>query len=520
MSSNYDQIATVDIDIENPMVDKVSLGNLLIIGPRPAVISGREPSVFGMYTELDYVSEAGWKTSGEGADPVGEAAKVAFSQKPKPDHIYIAPVQLTGDAVAAGAIIGAVAEAFAETISTGSYSNFNASYDAEKRILLANMTAEFTEEEDKTVFHFLKAVIDAGYTVTSGGTAVTDFESFKTIQAYTQMSQLEQGDSTAQFIFEAADKDGVKAPFGVIVAYPQPGGSGAMPEFTAGTIENPQTETESALETVQRAMSYTGWYAVCPAGISDEEYQEISDYIELQEKLFIYTERGFFNGEAAMEGDPEPTVKGELFRTIALFAMESASQKKDELTGDNRYMNVAFAAMWFNYESGSETTVHKKLIGMTPAALSTKEIRQLNDKNVYYYISMGNTSVTMNGKVLAGEWADTIRFRDWLKTDMQTRVVNLFMAVPKIPFTDSGIALIQNQMIASLKEGQNVGGIAPEEFDEDGNAIVPYSTSVPLAASISAEQRNKRRLTNCTFRARLSGAIHFAEIKGSLTVAL
>ena len=47
------------------------------------------PPEVGVYTSLVAVSDAGWVTVGEGADPVGLAAAVAFSQNPKPDKIYI-----------------------------------------------------------------------------------------------------------------------------------------------------------------------------------------------------------------------------------------------------------------------------------------------------------------------------------------------------------------------------------------------------------------------------------------------
>lgn len=87
-------------------------------------------------------------------------------------------------------------------------------------------------------------------------------------------------------------------------------------------------------------------------------------------------------------------------------------------------------------------------------------------------------------------------------------------------YTDGGIALVQNQMIASLKAGQDVGGIAESEFDEDGNEIPGFWTSVPTAASLSASEKASRKLTKCKFKARLAGAIHFAEIKGSLTYTL
>ena len=123
----------------------------------------------------------------------------------------------------------------------------------------------------------------------------------------------------------------------------------------------------------------------------------------------------------------------------------------------------------------------------------------------------------MNGQVVGNEWCDIIRFRDWLKDDMQTRVVNLFITSPKVPYTDAGIALVQNQMIASLEEGTKMGGIAKDEFDEDGKTIPGYTTSVPLASSLTASEKASRKLTKCSFVARLAGAIHKAALNGTLT---
>ena len=168
----------------------------------------------------------------------------------------------------------------------------------------------------------------------------------------------------------------------------------------------------------------------------------------------------------------------------------------------------------------SETAAFKVLASVYPSNLTSTEMKALADANLNYFITVGNKNISMNGKVVGDEWADIIRFRDWLKNDMQVRVVNLFIVNPKIPYTDSGIGLVQNQMLASLKAGQDVGGIAEDEFDEDGNTIPGYQTSVPLAATISASDKASRRLTGCKFKARLAGAIHFAELTGSLTYEL
>ena len=104
-----------------------------------------------------------------------------------------------------------------------------------------------------------------------------------------------------------------------------------------------------------------------------------------------------------------------------------------------------------------------------------------------------------------------------LQNDMQVRVVNLLIVNPKIPYTDNGIGLVENQMLASLKDGQKYGGIAPTEYDADGNAIPGYTTSVPLAADLTSAQKASRILKDCKFSARIAGAIHVVEIKGCLT---
>ena len=154
---------------------------------------------------------------------------------------------------------------------------------------------------------------------------------------------------------------------------------------------------------------------------------------------------------------------------------------------------------------------------VSPAKLTSTFIKKLEAANFNYVITVASKNITQGGKTGGGEWIDVIRFRDWLQNDMQVRVVNLLIVNPKIPYTDNGIGLVENQMLASLKDGQKYGGIAPTEYDADGNAIPGYTTSVPLAADLTSVQKASRILKDCKFSARIAGAIHVVEIKGCLT---
>lgn len=391
MSKNHDMIATVDIDLETPLVDNTSFSNLLIVGPLPKVTPEKAPPKVGAYSSIDEVVAAGWKASGADADPIGAAAQVAFGQSPTPTVIYIAPIQ---------------------TVTT-------------------------------------------------------------------------------------------------------PAGDGKGEATTA---------PESAVETLRRAMGTSGWYVACTAGVEKGEYEGIAAYIEAQHKMFVYTELDCFPTPGTERGEDEelvqPSVGKVYFRTVGVYGRVRTDQDAGEIPEANKYLNVAFAAKWLNYASGSETSAFKTLASVYPSELTTAEMKALEEKNLCYFITVGSRNITMKGITVGGEWADVIRFRDWLQNDMQIRVVSLFITNPKIPYTDGGIALVQNQMIASLKAGQDVGGIAESEFDEDGNEIPGFWTSVPTAASLSASEKASRKLTKCKFKARLAGAIHFAEIKGSLTYTL
>jgi hypothetical protein len=134
-----------------------------------------------------------------------------------------------------------------------------------------------------------------------------------------------------------------------------------------------------------------------------------------------------------------------------------------------------------------------------------------------FFSQYAGRNVSMNGQVRAGEWIDIIRGRDWLQNDMQLRIYTLLLTNPKIPYTNSGIALVEAQMIASLKAAQQRGIVAETEYDADGNQIPGYTVSTPNSASITADQKASRILTDCKFSARLAGAIHVVRVNGTLT---
>ena len=217
-------------------------------------------------------------------------------------------------------------------------------------------------------------------------------------------------------------------------------------------------ELEEPVETLERASQTNGWYVACPAGVPAEKFEGIAQWVETQVKLFAFP-------VVDMESCP---VSSGYYRSFGYFIKEKDGQSEKDISEVNHYLHIAAVAKCLNYEAGSETWAYKTLAGVFPLVLSKARQRTLEDRHINWYTTIAGKSSTMLGQVMAGEWIDVIRFRDWLQNDMQVRIANLFFRSPKILYTDSGIALVHNQMIASLKEGVRRNGISSDEFDENG----------------------------------------------------
>lgn len=275
---------------------------------------------------------------------------------------------------------------------------------------------------------------------------------------------------------------------------------------SGGNITPALTAISSIME---HALAVSGWYCVCPVGLDDAKVKEVIQWTETQNKLCGY-----------IDDDPEnPIVEAGLYlRSFPFFPKETADQSDDDIPAENKYgAAVAVAVKAMNYHAGEETWALMPVSGISPAKLTSAYIKKLEAANFSFVMNAASKNITQGGKTNGGEWIDVIRFRDWLQNDMQTRIVNLLVVNPKVSYIDNGIGLVENQMLASLKDGQKYGGIAPTEYDSDGNEIPGYTTSVPLAADISSTQKASRNLKDCRFSARLAGAIHAVEVKGCLT---
>lgn len=188
---------------------------------------------------------------------------------------------------------------------------------------------------------------------------------------------------------------------------------------------------------------------------------------------------------------------------------------------NSEFIDGAAPGHLFTFYPGQETWALKRLAGITYDALQEGKAIAAHAKNANTFEVFRNFAVTQNGKVAAGEWIDVIRFRDWLVEQIRINVVSaLINADGKVPYTDDGIQIIRNALQKALDLGVARKGIAPEELDSDGRKIPSYTITVPRSADVSVNNKANRLLQDVRFTARLAGAIHVVEIRGSLAYAL
>lgn len=274
-----------------------------------------------------------------------------------------------------------------------------------------------------------------------------------------------------------------------------------------------QAETSEEYEdirmTLARAKKECGFYGIYISDFRDAaDIENTMEWTESNEKIF---------GFEYTEYDKFPIKNFSYYRTFAMFSGLADGYEEGEQPKANRYAALAWMAKCFGYDPGTETWAMKELATVMPSALDTAQKKELEANNTGRFLRYGGCNITIGGNMVAGEWIDVIRFRDWIKNEMQIRVFNVIKVNRKVPFTDAGIAMIEGQMIATLKKGQEVGGIADTEYDDDGNATPGFTVTVPRALDFTEAERKSRKLTGCRYTARLAGAIHAVEIYGFLT---
>lgn len=164
--------------------------------------------------------------------------------------------------------------------------------------------------------------------------------------------------------------------------------------------------------------------------------------------------------------------------------------------------------------AGSFTYKNIILKGLTPMDLTGTELKAIHDAGAVSFVTKAGDNVTSEGIVTSGEYLDIIDSEDYIIQQITYRTQKLLNQAKKIPYTNAGIAQLENVALTVLKEAAMNGMIAYD--DESGS--YQYSTNFGLRDEQPDSDRAARKYAGGTFSFKLAGAVHEVEIIGEIEI--
>jgi hypothetical protein len=240
-----------------------------------------------------------------------------------------------------------------------------------------------------------------------------------------------------------------------------------------------------------------GWYGVLLDSNSKAEVSAAAEWVEANKKLFAYD---------TSDSDAANGVAGNVFLTLKAAGYERSFgiYNGNETLGGSA---AAWMGRGFAFDPGRITWAYKSLAGVSVDSLTAGQRAAIDGANGNFYSAVAGRNITRYGKVASGEFVEVTHFIDWLDAEMRLQVFAAISGLPKVPYTNAGLALIEGTIKAVLKSGVRAGGLADDE-----NLFV----RMPNLADIPESTRAARLVPDIEFGARLAGAIHKTTIVGTI----
>lgn len=271
-----------------------------------------------------------------------------------------------------------------------------------------------------------------------------------------------------------------------------------------------------------------GWYGVGETTRFKQDQLDMAAKIETMRKLHaVASAEGIIASttEAADTTSIAAQLKdGAYFRTAGFY-----HTKADGSSANEQWIEFAALAKLLTADPDVQTTILKfqTLPGITVDVLTSTERLNIIDtednptsgKNFSIYTEVGGVNVIQSGIVSGGEWADIILGRDWLQARIEEDIYNALRqasaAGQKVPFSNDGIAVIENQLRSRLKFAIGTQFL---RYDSALSVDQGFIVEVPDIADVPDTDIANRILKNVTFAATVAGAIQAVQITGTLGV--
>lgn len=270
-------------------------------------------------------------------------------------------------------------------------------------------------------------------------------------------------------------------------------------KIVVGRKDSNDATIEAALNAI--ANENNDWYGIVvdPALVSS--FADVASWVETAKKFAIFwiTDVNAY----------DPSKSTDLASVLKLANRNrSAVVWHATPAGGADYIDAAWIGEGFPYEPGTSTWAYKTLNGVTPDTLLASQETALKGKNCNYYTTVGGVSITQEGKVASGEYIDIIIGTDWIEARLREAVYSALVNNRKIPYDDTGIAMIEGLVKGVLNEAASKGILQADSI----------AVTVPKYADIPKADKLARKLPDVKFSALYQGAIHIVTINGTISV--
>lgn len=239
------------------------------------------------------------------------------------------------------------------------------------------------------------------------------------------------------------------------------------------------------------------WYALVTETHTSADVQALSAAIQARRKIF-----------GTSSQDPVVPTTG---TTDIAYILDSISAGRTYgvylPTADAEYPEAVWMGSQLAYTPGSNDWDFKRGVGATVSKLNDTARVNLRSKNMNMYTTVGGVNVFQDGNMFDATPIDQVIIEDWLYARLQEQIYFRLVNTLKIPMTNAGLVIIENEIRSVLSQAEANGAI------DRG-----WSVTVPDVLDIPANLRAARTAGVFQFRVRLAGSIRKVIINGFLAI--
>ena len=197
------------------------------------------------------------------------------------------------------------------------------------------------------------------------------------------------------------------------------------------------------------------------------------------------------------------------------------------------YGDFAFAASLSTYNfddaNSAYTAKFKTLEGITPADVNSSQltaitgfVEEVGQSTVAghcanAYIDIGDRNFTVEGSTLTPNvFIDEIHATDWIIARTEEEMLNVMLNNKRIPFDDSGMAILASAVELVMNQARRAGIIANDIDPLTGLYAPAVIITVPSVFDVPESQRKARIAPAIAVEFRYAGAVHYAKVEYSM----